>query len=76
MAALGEYIHSKGLLFGLYSDAGYKTCEGRPGGLGYEKVDAATYAKWKYIFFHLELTILNTTIVTMEVLLQEFAILP
>jgi alpha-galactosidase len=26
MAALGEYIHSKGLLFGLYSDAGFKTC--------------------------------------------------
>ena len=47
MAALGEYIHSKGLLFGLYSDAGYKTCEGRPGSLGYEKIDAQTYAKWK-----------------------------
>jgi alpha-galactosidase len=47
MAALGEYIHSKGLLFGLYSDAGFKTCEGRPGSLGYETVDASTYAKWK-----------------------------
>lgn len=47
MAALGEYIHSKGLLYGLYSDAGYKTCEGRPGSLGYETVDANTYAKWK-----------------------------
>jgi len=35
MAKLGEYIHSKGLLFGLYSDAGEKTCQGRPGGLGY-----------------------------------------
>jgi alpha-galactosidase len=47
MAALGEYIHSKGLLYGLYSDAGYKTCEGRPGSLGYETIDANTYAKWK-----------------------------
>lgn len=47
MAALGEYIHSKGLLYGLYSDAGYKTCQGRPGSLGYETVDAQTYAKWK-----------------------------
>ncbi len=47
MAALGEYIHNKGLLFGLYSDAGFKTCQGRPGSLGYEKIDAATYAKWK-----------------------------
>lgn len=47
MADLGEYIHSKGLLFGLYSDAGYKTCEGRPGSLKYETEDANTYAKWK-----------------------------
>jgi len=47
MAALSEYVHSKGLLFGLYSDAGFKTCEGRPGSLGYETVDANTYAKWK-----------------------------
>ena len=56
MAALGEYIHSKGLKFGLYSDAGYKTCEGRPGSLGFETVDAATYANWKYRFLYLELT--------------------
>jgi alpha-galactosidase len=48
MAALGEYIHSKGLLYGLYSDTGYKTCAGRPGSLGYETIDANTYAKWKY----------------------------
>ena len=47
MASLGEYIHDKGLLFGLYSSAGTKTCEGRPGGLYYETVDANTYAKWK-----------------------------
>lgn len=49
MAALGKYIHSKGLKFGLYSDAGFKTCEGRPGGLGFETIDAQTYAKWEYI---------------------------
>lgn len=48
MKALGEYIHSKGLKFGLYSDAGYKTCAGRPGSLGYETVDAQTYAAWQY----------------------------
>jgi len=28
------------LKFGLYSDAGYKTCAGRPGSLGYEEIDA------------------------------------
>jgi len=33
-------MHSKGLKFGLYSDAGEKTCQGRPGSLGFEDVDA------------------------------------
>jgi alpha-galactosidase len=46
MKALGEYIHAKGLKFGLYSDAGYKTCAGRPGSLGFESIDARTYADW------------------------------
>ena len=57
MAALADYIHSKGLYFGLYSDAGFKTCEGRPGSLGYEEIDANTYAKWKYSILYLESTI-------------------
>ena len=43
---LVDYAHSKGLLFGLYSDAGTKTCAGRPGSLGYEDIDAQTYADW------------------------------
>ena len=43
---LADYAHKKGLLFGLYSDAGYKTCAGRPGSLGYEEIDARTYAEW------------------------------
>ena len=44
--ALAEYIHSKGLKFGLYSDAGKWTCRMRPGSLGYEEQDAETYASW------------------------------
>ena len=44
--ALGDYIHSKGLKFGIYSDAGTKTCQGRPGGRGYEFQDARQYAAW------------------------------
>lgn len=44
--ALADYIHEKGLKFGIYSDAGFKTCQGRPGGFGYERIDAATYADW------------------------------
>eukprot|EP00967_Tisochrysis_lutea_P155974 scaffold313387_cov16-Tisochrysis_lutea.AAC.1 len=35
--ALADYVHSKGLLFGLYSDTGEKTCEGYPGSWGHEQ---------------------------------------
>jgi alpha-galactosidase len=44
--ALADYVHSKGLLFGIYTDAGTKTCQGRPGTLGHEGQDARTYAAW------------------------------
>ena len=43
---LADYAHSKGLKFGLYSDAGIYTCGGKPGSLGYEEIDAKTYAEW------------------------------
>ena len=46
MAALADYVHSLGLKFGLYSDAGNYTCQLRPGGLGHEVIDAQTYAEW------------------------------
>ena len=46
MKYLADYIHSKGLKFGIYSCAGTKTCQGRPGGRGHEYQDALTYARW------------------------------
>ena len=46
MAALGEYIHARGLKFGIYSDAGSMTCAGRPGSQGHEFQDARTWASW------------------------------
>ena len=46
MKAVGDYIHSLGLKFGVYSDAGSQTCAGRPGGLGHEYQDAVQYAAW------------------------------
>jgi alpha-galactosidase len=46
MKALADYIHSLGLKFGIYSDAGYRTCAGRPAGLGHEYQDAMQYAAW------------------------------
>ncbi len=46
MAALAEYIHARGLLFGIYTSAGSQTCQGRPGSRGFEYQDAAIYAAW------------------------------
>ena len=43
---LADYVHSLGLKFGLYSDAGIATCAGRPGSRGYEYQDARQYAAW------------------------------
>ncbi|MEU3508274.1 ricin-type beta-trefoil lectin domain protein [Streptomyces longwoodensis] len=45
---VADYVHSKGLKFGLYSSAGTKTCadNGFPGSLGHEKQDAALWASW------------------------------
>ncbi len=44
MKALVDYVHSKGLKFGLYNCAGTKTCAGYPGTRGYEYQDARFYA--------------------------------
>jgi len=46
MKALGDYIHSKGLKFGIYSDAGTMTCAKRLGSMGHEYQDAKQYANW------------------------------
>ncbi len=44
--ALADYVHSKGLKLGIYTDAGTGTCEKRPGSLNHEVQDARTYASW------------------------------
>jgi len=46
MKALGDYIHGKGLKFGIYSDAGFYTCQHRPASLHNEDIDAQTFADW------------------------------
>lgn len=46
MKALADYVHSKGLKLGIYSDAGTQTCGGHPGSRGHEYQDAITYANW------------------------------
>ena len=43
---VADYVHSKGLKFGLYNCAGSKTCAGYPGSRGHEYQDALKYAEW------------------------------
>jgi len=44
--ALADYVHSKGLKFGIYSDAGTMTCGDQPASYGYEEKDAKMFAEW------------------------------
>jgi alpha-galactosidase len=46
MKALGDYIHSKGLKFGIYSSPGPHTCARFEGSYGHEQQDADLYASW------------------------------
>lgn len=46
MKAVADYVHEKGLKFGMYSCAGNLTCAGYPGSFDHEFVDAATFAEW------------------------------
>ncbi len=44
--ALADYVHSKGLKLGIYSDAAPLTCAGYTASLGFEEQDAKTFAEW------------------------------
>lgn len=46
MKVCADYAHSKGLKFGIYSDAAERTCANEFGSYGYESIDAQTYASW------------------------------
>ena len=46
MKALADYVHGKGLKFGIYSCSGAMTCAMYPGSLDHEFVDAQTFAEW------------------------------
>ena len=43
---VADYVHSKGLKFGMYSCAGTHTCAGYPGSFEHEFDDAETFAEW------------------------------
>jgi alpha-galactosidase len=55
MKKLGDYIHSKGLKFGIYSSPGPKTCGGYEGSFGHEVQDAQMYARWGVDFLKYDL---------------------
>ncbi len=46
MKYVADYVHSKGLKFGMYSCAGMHTCAGYPGSFDHEFIDAKTFAEW------------------------------
>lgn len=51
LPALAGHVHSRGLLFGMYSSPGPGTCAGYPGSYGHEERDAQTLALWGVDFF-------------------------
>ncbi len=55
MKALADYVHSKGLKFGIYSSPGARTCGGYEGSLGHEAQDAGMYAAWGVDFLKYDL---------------------
>ncbi|XP_075981253.1 alpha-N-acetylgalactosaminidase-like [Anticarsia gemmatalis] len=54
MKALADYVHSKGLKFGIYEDYGSSTCAGYPGVEGHEALDAETLASWDVDYIKLD----------------------
>lgn len=46
ISGTADKIHAMGLKMGIYSSAGTETCAGYPASLGYEDIDAATFAAW------------------------------
>jgi alpha-galactosidase len=54
MKAMGDYIHSKGLKYGLYQDRGRMTCQQLPGSFGHERIDMETFAEWGVDYIKLD----------------------
>lgn len=55
MKALGDYIHARGLKFGIYTGPGPETCGGAPASYGYEAQDAKMIASWGVDFLKYDL---------------------
>ena len=55
MKYVADYVHAKGLKFGMYSAAGVMTCAGYPGSYGHEYEDARQFADWGVDFLKYDL---------------------
>ncbi len=51
---LGDYLHARGLKFGIYEDAGTSTCGGYPGSWDHFRQDAETFASWGVDYLKLD----------------------
>ena len=47
ISALSKYVHEEGFSYGIYSSAGFETCQGYPASLGMELIDAKTFSSWE-----------------------------
>lgn len=54
MKAIGDYIHSRGLKYGIYQDRGKWTCQQLPGSFGHEQIDMETFAAWGVDYLKLD----------------------
>ncbi len=54
MKAIGDYIHSKGLKYGIYECRGYLTCQRLPGSFEHEEDDMASFAEWGVDYIKLD----------------------
>ena len=61
MKAVADYVHSKGLKFGMYSCAGLRTCGNYPGSFDHEFLDAKTFAEWGVDFLKYDFCFMPNT---------------
>ncbi|CAD5232457.1 unnamed protein product [Bursaphelenchus xylophilus] len=54
ITGLVDYVHARGLKFGIYADYGTKTCGGYPGSKNFEGIDAWAFADWQVDYLKLD----------------------
>ena len=54
MKAIADYVHARGLKFGIYQDRGHSTCMKLPGSFQHEQQDMDTFAAWGVDYIKLD----------------------